>query len=123
VPQALRDASDALGVDRWRSVLTVILPTAVSGIATGTILAVARAAGETAPLLIVDGTFSNTPQLDIFGHSVPNMPVVIFQAANSTNPAGLTGAWGAALVLLGLILIANISSRVLLSINRRRMGL
>jgi phosphate transport system permease protein len=123
VPQNLRDASDALGVDRWRSVLTVILPSALSGIVTGTILAVARAAGETAPLLFVDGTFSNTTTVDMFGHAVPNIPVLIFTAAESANPTGFQRAWGAALVLLGLILIANIGARLLLARNRRRMGL
>ena len=60
VPGTLRDAADALGVSRWRGVLTVILPAATAGIVTGAILAVARAAGETAPLLIV-ATRSSTP--------------------------------------------------------------
>ena len=123
VPQALRDASDALGVDRWRSVLTVILPTALSGIVTGTILAVARAAGETAPLLLVDSTFTPATTVRLFGHPIPNIPVLIFEAADSNSPNGFQRAWGAALVLLALILIANISARLLLARNRRRMGL
>jgi phosphate transport system permease protein len=67
IPQALRDASDALGVDRWRSVLTVILPSALSGIVTGSILAIARAARETAPLLIVDSVYLNKTTLQLFG--------------------------------------------------------
>jgi phosphate transport system permease protein len=123
VPGALRDATDALGVDRWRSVLTVILPTALSGIVTGTILAVARAAGETAPLLIVDGTFTNGTTIQVFGHAVPNIPVLIFTLAESAQPSGFQRAWGAALVLLALILIANIGARLLLARSRRRMGL
>jgi phosphate transport system permease protein len=61
VPATLRDAADALGVDRWRTLLGVILPAAVGGIATGAILAVARAAGETAPVLIVDSVFTLAP--------------------------------------------------------------
>jgi phosphate transport system permease protein len=123
IPAALRDAADALGVDRWRAVLTVILPSAAGGILTGSILAIARAAGEAAPLLIVDGTFTPSTTLDIFGLAVPNIPVDIFTASESTNPDGITQAWGAALVLLGLILIANIGARLLLARNRRRMGL
>ena len=123
VPQGLRDASDALGVDRWRSVLTVILPSALSGIVTGTILAVARAAGETAPLLIVDGTFTNQTSIQLFGHAVPNIPVLIFTLSEAANPTGFQRAWGAALVLLALILLANIGARLLLARNRRRMGL
>ncbi len=123
IPQGLRDASEALGVDRWRSVLTVILPSALSGIVTGAILAIARAAGETAPLLIVDSVYLNKTTLQLFGHGVPNIPVLIFNSAESPNPSGLQTAWGAALVLLALILIANIGARLLLARNRRRMGL
>ncbi len=123
VPRALRDASDALGVQRWRSILTVILPSALSGIVTGAILAIARAAGETAPLLIVDGTFSSQTTVQVFGHAVPNIPVLIFTLAESADPNGFTRAWGAALVLLALILAANIGARLLLARNRRRMGL
>ena len=76
VPSTLREAADALGVNRWRAILTIVLPTALSGILTGTILAVARAAGETAPLLIVDGTFTPGLTFQIFHHAVPNIPVL-----------------------------------------------
>jgi phosphate transport system permease protein len=124
IPRSLREASDALGVDRWRSIVTVVLPTALGGIVTGTILAVARAAGETAPLLIVDGLFNaNKTTLDIFGHGVPNLPLAIWEAAESPTPSELARVWGIALVLLGLILIANIGARLLLARSRRRMGL
>lgn len=123
VPQGLRDASDALGVDRWRAVLTVILPSAASGILTGTILAIARAAGETAPVLVVDGTFANKTTIDMFGHAVPNLPVLVWELIEQPTSSGLQRAWGAALVLLTLILIANIGARVLLARNRKRMGM
>lgn len=119
VPGTLRDASDALGVDRWRSVLTVILPAALGGILTGTILAVARAAGETAPLLIVDGTFGPSTTFNIFG-PMPNIPVSIWTAAEANEPSGFARAWGAALVLLALILVANVGARLLLARSRRR---
>jgi phosphate transport system permease protein len=123
VPQGLRDATDALGVDRWRAILTVILPSASSGILTGTILAIARAAGETAPVVVVDGTFSNKTTLDMFGHAVPNLPVLIWELIESPTASGLQRAWGASLILLALILIANIGARLLLARNRKRMGL
>jgi phosphate transport system permease protein len=124
IPQSLREASDALGVDRWRAIVTVVLPSALGGILTGTILAVARAAGETAPLLIVDGLFNaNQTTLDIFGHGVPNLPLAIWEAAESPTPSELARVWGIALVLLGMILIANIGARLLLARSRRRMGL
>jgi phosphate transport system permease protein len=124
IPSSLREATDALGIDRWRSILTVILPTALGGIVTGAILAIARAAGETAPLLIVDGVFNaSQTTINIFGHGVPNLPLAIWEAAESPTPDALARVWGIALVLLGLILVANIGARLLLARSRRRMGL
>jgi phosphate transport system permease protein len=120
VPAALREASDALGVDRWRAILTVILPTAVSGILTGSILAIARAAGETAPLLVADSTFGPHLTFNWFG-PMPNIPVSILTTSEAQNPAGFAQAWGAALVLLAIILFANVGARLLLARSRRRM--
>jgi phosphate transport system permease protein len=123
VPGTLREAADALGVERWRTILTVVLPAAMGGIVTGAILAVARAAGETAPLLLVDSLANpNTTQLVIFGHGVPNIPVLIYTASNLGIPEALARAWGAAFVLLGLILIANIAARLALARYRARLG-
>ena len=123
VPGTLREAADSLGVDRWRTVLGVILPSASGGIVTGIILAVARAAGETAPLLIVDSLFTSQPNFDLFGQSVPNIPVLILTNAESADPTGFARAWGAALVLLAVILAANVAARLLLTRSRRRMGI
>lgn len=124
IPQPIREAADALGVDRWRSILGIVLPAAAGGIATGAILAIARAAGETAPLLIADGIFNaSKTTIDIFGHGVPNIPLAIYEAAESPTPDALARVWGTALVLLGLILIANIGARVLLARSRRKRGL
>jgi phosphate transport system permease protein len=123
VPTTLREASDALGVERWRSILTVVLPAALGGIVTGTILALARAAGETAPLLLADSIYNpNTTQLEVFGHGVPNIPVLILTASNLGIPEALARGWGAAFVLLGMILIANVSARILLARYRKRLG-
>jgi phosphate transport system permease protein len=122
VPATLREAADALGVARWRAILTVILPAALGGIVTGTILAVARAAGETAPLLLVDGIFNpDRPEFNIFGHGVPNIPVLILETSDLGVPEALARAWGAAFVLLGMILIANLGARVLLARYRARL--
>ena len=120
VPATMREASDALGVDRWRSIITVILPTALGGIVTGSILAVARAAGETAPLLVNDSTFGPHVTFNWFG-PMPNIPVLILTASDSLNPAGFPRAWGAALVLLVLILIANVGARFLLARSKRKL--
>ena len=120
VPRSLREAADALGVERWRSVLSVVLPAATTGIATGAILSIARAAGETAPLLFVDSIYNPTStQLMLFGHGVPNIPIFILTTYDLPNPDALTRAWGAALVLLTLILVANVGARLLLARSRR----
>jgi phosphate transport system permease protein len=120
VPDNLREAADALGVSRWRTVVGVILPAALSGIVTGSILAIARAAGETAPLLFVDSLYTPGVQLNLFGHAVPNIPVMIFTLSEGADPSGVARAWGAALVLLAVILAANIGARVLLARSRSR---
>lgn len=121
VPSALRDASDALGVNRWRSILTVILPDAVGGIVTGAILAVARGAGETAPLLVLDSTFANHTSLNWFD-PMPNIPVSILTAQEAQDPNAFPRAWGAALVLLFIILVANIGARTMLARSRRKIA-
>jgi phosphate transport system permease protein len=122
VPGSLREAGDALGVDRWRTILTVVLPTASGGILTATILAVARAAGETAPLLLCDYLFNaSSTSINVF-HAIPNVPVTIFELIGSPNPSDIGKAWGLALVLLTVILVANIGARVLLARSRRKTG-
>ncbi|HUO73102.1 MAG TPA: phosphate ABC transporter permease PstA [Solirubrobacteraceae bacterium] len=123
VPGSLREAADALGVDRWRSVLTVILPAAMGGIVTGAILAIARAAGETAPLLICNSIYNpTTVGLDPF-QGVPSIPMYIFTTYDLPTETALTRAWGAALVLLTIILIANVGARVVLARSRAKMGI
>ncbi len=123
VPNSLREAADSLGVNRWRTVVGVILPTAIGGIATGVILSVARAAGETAPLLLCDGIFNpNTTELNIFGHGVPNIPMLILNTSDLAIPGSFARAWGAAFVLLVGILLANIGARVLLRRTRAKIS-
>jgi phosphate transport system permease protein len=123
VPGTLRDAADALGVSRWRTVTGVILPAAAGGITTGAILAIARAAGETAPLLICNSIYdANATQLNIFGHGVPSIPMYIFQVQDLPDPEALNHAWAAALVLLTCILLANAGARVLVARSRKRMA-
>jgi phosphate transport system permease protein len=121
VPGAQREAADALGVARWRSVLTIILPAALGGIVTATLLSVARAAGETAPVLLISGlgkgdTFQFNPL-----EPLPNVPVRIFQLSEEANPEGFTDAWGLSLVLIAIILALGLSSRALLNRSKRKM--
>jgi phosphate transport system permease protein len=123
VPSSLREAADALGVRRWRTILGVILPSALGGIATGTILAIARAAGETAPVLITDDIFNPThTQVMIFGHGVPSIPMLILTTSDEAIPSAFARAWGAALALLFVILLANVAARVVLARSRAKMG-
>jgi len=121
VPATMREAADALGVARWRSIVGVILPTASNGIVTATILAVARAAGETAPLLFTTELFTQTLSINP-RHSVASVPLVIFQLLESGYTESLDKAWGAALTLMVVILAANIGARIWLRRSERKRG-
>jgi phosphate transport system permease protein len=122
VPNNLREASDALGVSRWRSVLTVILPSAIGGIVTSTILALARAAGETAPLILVDSVYDGShAQLNPL-HAIPNIPTTIYRLSEEANSEGFTQAWGAGLLLLSFIMFTSLGARALLARSKKKLG-
>ena len=118
VPSHLREGGMALGATRARTVLTVILPTAVGGIVTATIVAVARAAGETAPLLFTTSIFANTLNTDP-SQAMASIPMVIFTSSDQPDPHAQQQAWAAALVLVAIVLIGSIAGR-LLSLRTRR---
>jgi phosphate transport system permease protein len=109
VPDSLREAALALGAPRWRVVARVVLPTARSGLLTGSLLAVARGMGETAPLLFTTAgafglTFSLSQQMNA-------LPIQIYQDIQSPRQAVIDRAWGAALALVALVLIFNLIAR------------
>jgi phosphate transport system permease protein len=109
VPNSLREAALALGSPRWRVMTKVVLPTAASGLVTGSLLSVARGMGETAPLLF---TVSYTMTLTFNPNAIMNtLPVQIFNDIRSPEPAIQARAWGAALVLVAIILILNLVAR------------
>src|SRR3954454_9316664 len=116
VPQSLREAAFALGAPRWKVVARVVLPTALPGIITGTMLAVARAAGETAPLLftaaIVNGTTLNP------GQRMNSLPAQIFQDVGQAQDRLVARAWGAALALVTMILLLTLVARAVQRRNR-----
>jgi len=117
VPVTLREASMALGVSRWRTVLKVVISTGRSGLATGILLAVARALGETAPLLLtVQG--SNLFPTSLFQPTAA-LPLLIFNYGMSGDPTLEAQAWGAAFILIIVMLALNLSTRFLLG---RRLG-
>jgi len=115
VPAELREASYALGVPKWRTILKVVLPAAAAGIATGITLAVARVIGETAPLLLVVGTTTSL-NLNPFEGRMATLPVFAFFSYRvpGANPEpSLDRAWTAALVLMILVLGLNLVARII----------
>jgi phosphate transport system permease protein len=122
VPGAQREAADALGVARWRSILTIILPAASGGIVTATLLSIARAAGETAPMILLNALAKgDTVQFNPF-KEIPNVPVRIFQLSEEANPEGFTEAWGLSLILIVVILALGLGSRFLLNRSKRKLS-
>ncbi len=115
VPHELREASYALGVPKWRTILKVVLPTAMSGIVTGVMLAVARVAGETAPLLIIAGS-TDSLNLNLFHERMMTLPVFIYYSYMQPGVPpefGQARAWGAALVLIVLVMALNLLARAI----------
>lgn len=111
VPDSLREAALALGVPRWKVTLRVVLRTAAPGIATGVMLAVARVAGETAPLLFT--AFNNRFWAGALGEPIASLPVQVFTYAVSPYDEWRQQAWTGALVLVGVVLLLNIAARLL----------
>jgi len=120
VPRSLREASQALGVSKWRTVVQVVLPTTLGGILTGATLAVARAAGETAPILFTSTLFTNSVSVDP-AHPVATVPFAIFTYSESPDPNLHKQAWAAAFVLIMFVLLTSLSARFLLHRSRRRL--
>jgi phosphate transport system permease protein len=120
VPGTLREGGMALGATRARTVVTVVLPTAFGGIITATIVAVARAAGETAPLLFTTGIFANAVVTDP-SHSMASLPLTIFTKSELPDTHDQQVAWAAALVLLVVVLVGSITGRALSLRTRRQI--
>jgi len=110
VPDTLRESALALGAPRWRVVTRVVLPTALPGLVTGSLLSIARAAGETAPLLftslLVFGTSFN------LGRPMNSLPVLIFSDLQASQQRLIDRAWGAALTLVAMILLLTLLARL-----------
>lgn len=113
VPNQLREAALALGASKWKAILTAVLPAASAGILTGIMLALARVAGETAPLLFT--AFNNLYWSHGWNQPIASLPVVIYTYAIGPYATWHEQAWAAGLVLLGLVLLVNITTRVVLS--------
>ena len=109
VPDELRQASLALGARKWRTIVTVVLPAAISGIASGALLAIARAAGETAPIVLVVGLIYRTNWC-LFGSNTA-LPVQTYRNAQEPFDAAVNRAWGAALTLVVIVLVTTLVGR------------
>jgi phosphate transport system permease protein len=115
VPNELREASFALGVPRWRTILKVVLPTAVAGIATGITLAIARVIGETAPLLIVAG-LTTSMNGNLFSGRMTTLPVFAYYSYSQPGfppQPGYDRGWSAALVLITIVMALNLIARII----------
>jgi phosphate transport system permease protein len=112
VPRSLREASYALGVRKWKTVLRIVLPTALSGIITGIMLAVARVVGETAPVLLVVGN-NDFIHTNPFNGSQSSLPLFVFQGAGSSSVFDVNRAWAAALTLIVIVVVLYVAARLL----------
>ncbi|MFB9238961.1 phosphate ABC transporter permease PstA [Plantactinospora siamensis] len=117
VPAPLREGAYALGVPKWKTILRIVLPTALPGIVTGVMLAIARAAGETAPVLLVAGA-SAAINLNPFENNQASLSVFVYQQAGEASKYSPARAWTAALTLVGLVLILTIAAKLLSRRNR-----
>jgi phosphate transport system permease protein len=115
VPRELREASYALGTTKSRTILTVVLPAAIPGITSGCLLAVARAAGETAPLLFTVGVIMSKGNWNLFKGSNTTLSAQIFSLAQQPFIGSQQRAWAAALTLIAMVLTLTITARVVAS--------
>jgi phosphate transport system permease protein len=121
VPTALREGSYALGVPKWRTILRIVLPTALPGIVTGVMLAVARAAGETAPVLLV-ALGSPAINFDPFSKPQESLSIYIYDQAASASKYAPARAWTAALTLVAIVLTLTIAAKLLSRRNKLTKG-
>jgi len=121
VPDSLREASYALGVPRWRTVVSVVLPTASAGITTGVMLAVARVTGETAPLLLTAFGFDSI-RTSPFRGPQSGLPLFVFSQASSAFDVAVRRAWAGALTLIVVVLVLTTVARLVTSRSRMEVG-
>ena len=124
VPNELREASYALGVPKWLTVVKIVLPTSIAGITTGVMLSISRVIGETAPLLITAG-FTNSMNYDLFDGRMQTLPVFTYtEYANQGIPpeAYLDRAWAGALTLILIVMVLNLVARIVAKVFSPKTG-
>jgi phosphate transport system permease protein len=107
VPDELREASYALGIPKWKTIMRIVIPTAMPGIISGIFLSIARIVGETAPVLVLVG-YSRSINYDIFNGNMATLPLLIYTELNNPEHAGFLRVWGAALTLIIVVAGANL---------------
>jgi phosphate transport system permease protein len=121
VPNDLREASYALGVPKWRTIMKVVLPTALGGVVTGVVLAISRVIGETAPLLLAAATATSV-NTDLFSGHMMTLPVFIYTEYGTSTDVGYEHAWGGALVLIAIVMLLNLAARIIGKIFAPKTG-
>lgn len=119
VPDDLREASYALGVSKWKTIVRIVFPIAMPGIVSGVLLSVARVIGETAPVLVLVG-YSRSINLDIFHGNMASLPLLIYTELTNPEHAGYLRIWGAALTLIILVAVINLTAGLFRFISNRR---
>ncbi|MEU2043123.1 phosphate ABC transporter permease PstA [Nocardia niwae] len=112
VPDELREASYALGIPKWKTILRIVVPTALPGMISGILLAIARVMGETAPVLVLVG-YSKSINMNIFDGNMASLPLLIYQELANPEAAGRERVWGAALTLIIIIALLYLAAAVL----------
>ncbi|MGY2007533.1 phosphate ABC transporter permease PstA [Nocardia gipuzkoensis] len=112
VPDELREASYALGIPKWKTILRIVVPTALPGMISGILLAIARVMGETAPVLVLVG-YSKSINTNIFDGNMASLPLLIYQELANPEAAGRERVWGAALTLIIIIAFLYLAAAVL----------
>ncbi|WP_330272091.1 phosphate ABC transporter permease PstA [Lentzea sp. NBC_00516] len=112
VPDELREASYALGIPKWKTIVKIVIPTALSGILTGIMLALARVMGETAPVLVL-AAYAPFINYNIFDGPMASLPLMMVNERNNPTAAGFDRIWGAAITLVVLITLFNLLATVI----------
>lgn len=119
VPDELREASYALGVPKWKTIVRIVAPIAMPGIVSGVLLSIARVIGETAPVLVLVG-YSRSINLDIFNGNMASLPLLIYSELTNPEHAGYLRIWGAALTLILIVAAINLTAAGIRFLATRR---
>jgi phosphate transport system permease protein len=121
VPDELREASYALGVRKWTTIVRIVIPIAMPGVVSGVLLSIARVIGETAPVLVLVG-YSRSINFDIFNGNMASLPLLIYTELTNPEHAGFLRVWGAALTLIIIVTVINLTSAAIRFLTARRHG-